>query len=1370
MSASNFSPSQNNQIFTRRQLVDRMCNLCEPQLSNYQKKVFEPGCGNGNFLVEVLHRRLLSIGADPQKALQTLANLYGIDIDETLVSRTRSRLRAVLSDFAGNDNRYDDHFFSIVDKILVKNIIVGDFLKDPAQIIFYDWLPQGDGFDFRAQPHTLTEILQQSRASSPITLRTEQSQAIERTAAYWQSHHDGGADASFLWNAKPRFGKTFTAYQFCLRIQAQRILIVSNRPTISDAWSKDFFEYIAPGTDYIFAAAKSSDLLVSGQKHHVYSRAELLRHPELLKRPLFFFISLQDLKGKDGSSSSFKTKNQWIFKVKQPWDLLIIDESHEGVRTEKTSQALAQIQAGFRLYLSGTPFLDLANHEFAPEQIYHWSYLDEQKLKHVHRKDPANPYASLPQLRLFSYKPQDFFGHNISIPATEIFRAKNGQFLHPEFVQEWLDLISQPRPDSDLSRSLPFVTPANRAYHQHTFWLLSHVDECRVMAKMLASHPYFKEYQTVIVAGKDQSATSNPKHALSRVRQAINASTRTITLSCGRLTTGVTVPEWTAVLMLGASDLRKTSPAQYLQAAFRTQNPWPGANLAKDHADIYDWVPNRAMLALRSYAVNLCSSHPDDPLAAISDLLQVFPAFISTSTTNIAPLSASQIINLPAQLSAREVVDSKFSAVESLFTFSSNADFPPAVRRIIDRFYALGKHGFESPRSRPNPRPRSDSSQQESLSIGALRRALARAKALPAFAQLTPSEWQAVETLLLHPAESSSPSAAVSSAVRKIRNMASASDSSRSHKKPLAEAYHAKIYGFSSVIPFLLHLYGEFGQDLSQLIAETPDRIFQQLTGISKADFAVLDQNNFFQVANCCAAIQEFLSREQSLASYYRPAQINTIFANIPLQREYVFTPNFVVQRMLDYLAEQQPDLFQSPDRTFLDICSKSGIFSTAIIHRLFQHLRPTFQNDHDCLLHILSHQVFAWSPDEIAQQATLQTILSFHRFGQIRFSAAEIQAIKRHFVVYNPSDGKGIINYVKVMQDIVDFWEDDVKFDVILGNPPYQSGRRQVYADFYRLAVDLDPELLCLIFPLGWQKVTNMNGLKQLNNPEYKRDPHLVLIDNYYENDGQRIFSEIGTGGVNIVLRNRQHDNGGKIRKFENGQSAGEFILPVEEHEIKKPEQLNCLRSLTSGHSNIASLGSTRQPYGFPADSLRHPAKYQLILHDKSTNLHNIRLFGLLENGERGYKCISRQSLPKINPRLDSYKLFVPKAWGNMSRNVGLGGSYSNICLARPHDACTETFIEFGPFASQAETLSMAKYFLTKFFRACLFLAKTSQNTARNRYRYVPIPDFSKVYWQQDIDIIDEQLFDEFQVPDSSRDFIRCNFQTRSEDNIEIL
>ena len=344
------------------------------------------------------------------------------------------------------------------------------------------------------------------------------------------------------------------------------------------------------------------------------------------------------------------------------------------------------------------------------------------------------------------------------------------------------------------------------------------------------------------------------------------------------------------------------------------------------------------------------------------------------------------------------------------------------------------------------------------------------------------------------------------------------------------------------------------------------------------------------------------------------------------------------------------------------------------------------------------------------------------------------------------------------------------MKFDVIIGNPPYQLGRRQIYADFYRMAVDLKPDLLCMVFPVGWQKPTNTNGLSQLNNEKYKRDRHLIRIDNYYEDGPDRLFPNVGTGGVNIVLRDSHKDNGGDIEKFEYGQMVGRVVLPISQEESDKPDELKSLLACVDYSNNMEQIGSPSKPYNFRADPLRAPQVYGITLENDKQQQNDVRLFGLLPGGGRGYKYTPRATIPRISPNIDTYKLFVPKAWGNMSKSAGLGGSYSNIGIARPGDICSETFIEFGPFKSDEEARKMAKYFLTKFFRALLFLAKDSQNTAKEKYRFIPLPDLSKPYFNKSIAEIDEALFEEYNIPQEIREFIRKNIQTRDESNIDIL
>lgn len=1334
--------------------VQHMCDLCEPALSNLSKKVFEPGCGNGNFLVEVLERRLLEAPITPAVVLLILSNLYGIDTDPRRVAATRRRLRKIALDYL--DQTPSDEIRSAITQILSRNIIVGDLLSDHDKNIFPEWTIL-ENAKLSAQDFTLTEILHEAKQT--FTLRPEQQSAVDQTFAYWQKHHDS-PDAQFLWNAKPRFGKTLTAYKFAEKIRARRILIITNRPSVSDAWARDFFQYIAPNSEHLFASAQGGEIRIKNQKYHILSRKEIAAGHFSPNAPLIFFISLQDLKGKD-NAGNFKSANEWLFRTKTAWDLLVIDESHEGIKTPKTSELLKSLNASFTLNLSGTPFRALADHDFSKEQIYNWTYLDEQKSQ-------SESSHLAPQINLFTYNLPHLFPRCTPSNPHEFFHLQKGHFVHEPEIIRWLDYLAA----TIFKNNVDFPSD----YFRHTFWRLSRVDECRALAQLLFVHPYFHDYEVIIAAGRDEfsgeSRQIGPK-LLRKVRSTISdvpSQTRTITLSCGRLTTGITIPTWTAVFMLYSSqDFSKSSSAQYWQTAFRAQNPCPNLfGAPKTKCYLFDFLPERALTNFYNYAANLCTDYASSK-TAVAELLRFLP--VQLIEDNDAPrlLTAPEILSLPRQLVSHEIVDGSFLSSDKLFHLDQIFHLSASAHQILNQICASKKHGIETtPEALPLPATKLNSSGEPLLSLEALERAASAVLSNVAYQNLSAEERSQVRTKISHPNSSEPTSPRVARALNEIRELAR--KDLRSHKKLEQDRYLEKLRGFARTVPFYLHLFGTPDLNLENFETVASDTDFYAITRLQKGDFDLLRHEGFFHTENFTAAIREFMRREQELSPYFLAPPEDYIFNYIPHQGKYVFTPPPLVEKILDYLEQAQPSIFSSAALRFFDPSSRSGLFLVGVVRRLFQKQRPDFSSDHDCLYHILTEQIFAWSPDTISLRSTLETVLSFVRFDPNFFSDAELAVIKRNFIIYNPADGKGIINHAEVIQKIHATWSDDMKFDIILGNPPYQSGRRQVYADFYRLAVDLDPEILCMIFPLGWQKVNNTNGLKQLNNAHYKRDPHLVLIDNYDEKHDPRLFPEINTGGVNIVLRNRSYDNRGKIQHLHAGQPAGIMTLPIKECETKKPPELTVLKPLLKAEPKIDRLGTARRPYGLGADPLRQPEKYQLHLQNDVQNPNDVRLFGLFANGERGYKYLPRHELPQQSSNLDHYKLFVPKAWGNMSPAVGLGGSYSNLCVARPGDACAETFIEFGPFASQDETIRIAKYFLTKFFRACLFLAKTSQNTARDKYRFVPLPDFSEDFWNLPIAELDEQLFEKYQVPAKTRTFILDNLQPRSEANIEIF
>ncbi len=536
-------------------------------------------------------------------------------------------------------------------------------------------------------------------------LRNEQEQAVSKTFDYFMSHKNG----EFLWNAKPRFGKTLATYDLCKRIQATKkedescnILIVTNRPAIANSWYDDFVKFIGTESGFRFV----SEISALKDKPYVMSRDEFIDQLDETVTGCIAFLSLQDLKGSEHFGGPHK-KLSWVKwqneeeQVKKNWDLLVIDEAHEGVDTYKTDVAFHQIQREHTLHLSGTPFKALANDKFPSDAIYNWTYADEQKAK-ADWDDPDhnNPYENLPQLNLFTYQMSEIIrdelqqGVEIDGETEEyafdlnlFFSVKsNGEFVYEESVDRFLDALTT-------QEKFPFSTPELRDELKHTFWLLNRVDSAKALAKKLKDHNTFKDYEIVIAAGDGRlSEEDEIKNSYDKVREAIDNHDKTITLSVGQLTTGITIPEWTAVLML--SNIK--SPALYMQAAFRSQNPWryqENGNLnVKKNAYVFDFDPARTLIIFEEFANDLSSGtsggkgDSDQRKQHVRELLNFFPVIGEDENGEMIELDAEKVLSIPRKIRSLEVVRRGFM---SNFLFQNIANIFSAPQEIIDIIKSL---------------------------------------------------------------------------------------------------------------------------------------------------------------------------------------------------------------------------------------------------------------------------------------------------------------------------------------------------------------------------------------------------------------------------------------------------------------------------------------------------------------------------------------------------------------------------------------------------------------------------------------------------------------------------------------------------------
>lgn len=513
-------------------------------------------------------------------------------------------------------------------------------------------------------------------------LRDEQERASEQTVNYARLHERG----EFLWNAKPRFGKTLTSYDLCRRLGAQRVLIVTNRPAIANSWYDDYVKFVGSESGLAFISS------VSALQEKPYCLTREQYREELnngTPKGFIEFVSLQDLKG----AIDFGGKYDKLAHVAEiEWDVLIIDEAHEGVDTFKTDVAFDHIKRKFTLHLSGTPFKAIANEKFSEDAIFNWTYADEQKAKRDwSNEELPNPYTELPRLNMFTYQMSDIVldkvkrginidGENVeyAFDLNEFFATnENGYFLHNSDIDRFLDALTT-------QKKFPFSTSELRDMLRHTFWMLNRVDSAKALARKLKQHPVFKDYEIVLAAGDGRLDDENESaRAFDKVRKAIASHDHTITLSVGQLTTGITVPEWTAVLML--SNMK--SPALYMQAAFRAQNPClfntDGKFLRKENAYVFDFDPARTLTIFEEFANDLYTDTAsgggttDDRKQRVRTLLNFFPVIGEDEDGEMIELDAERVLSIPRKIRSREVVRHGFMS-DFLFQNISNVFRAPA--------------------------------------------------------------------------------------------------------------------------------------------------------------------------------------------------------------------------------------------------------------------------------------------------------------------------------------------------------------------------------------------------------------------------------------------------------------------------------------------------------------------------------------------------------------------------------------------------------------------------------------------------------------------------------------------------------------------
>lgn len=509
-------------------------------------------------------------------------------------------------------------------------------------------------------------------------MRPEQASAVARTKAYFEQYLNDpdGRSSHYLWNAKMRFGKTFAAYQLAKAMGWKRVLVLTYKPAVESAWREDLDTHV----DF-------ADWQFIGRKQTLDKEDE--------SRPIVWFSSFQDILGK---TKTGQIKDRFELAHLIDWDCVILDEYHFGAwrdnardlydadASEKENESKAEVEFSEEtfpmrskhfLYLTGTPFRALSTGEFLEDQIFTWTYADEQRAKeNWDDADGPNPYADLPQMVLMSYQMPDEIrqialkGETNEFDLTEFFRAEevNGEnlfgeakyvFKHEESVQKWLHLIrgnylaSNPAPGREkVNPPIPFEDVRLQAALRHTFWFLPSVASCFAMRDLIRQpqNVFYHDFKVVVAAG---TQAGNGLDALPPVLAAIGDpfKTKSITLSCGKLTTGVTVAPWTGIFMLRST----SSPETYFQSAFRVQSPWVIRNqdgtdphrveIIKEKCYVFDFAPNRALQQIADYSSRLDINETKTVEAKVEDFIHFLPV-LCYDGYSMTPLDAKQLLEI----------------------------------------------------------------------------------------------------------------------------------------------------------------------------------------------------------------------------------------------------------------------------------------------------------------------------------------------------------------------------------------------------------------------------------------------------------------------------------------------------------------------------------------------------------------------------------------------------------------------------------------------------------------------------------------------------------------------------------------------------
>ena len=1189
-----------------------------------------------------------------------------------------------------------------------------------------------------------------SKDKSPIQFRPEQQEAIDKTIKQFKKKNSGN---QMLWNAKMRFGKTLTALQVIKQMDFNRTLILTHRPVVDKGWFEDYAKIFYDRGDFYYFSKNNGGDVSDGSNFHDMVKSS--QKNGLTDYHFIYFASIQDMLGSEIVGGKFD-KNEEIFDIN--WDFIIIDEAHEGTQTELGKNVIAKCRKPDTkiLHLSGTPF-NLMD-DFKEDEIYTWDYVMEQRAKaeweSIHQGDP-NPYACLPKLNIFTYNLgalyPEYADADIAFNFKEFFRVdENGDFIHESNVKQFLNLITKEDKDSNY----PYSTREYRDNFRHSLWMIPGVKEARALSKLLRKHPVFSQFGIVNVAG-DGDEEVNSSDALTAVEKAIGKhpeETYTITLSCGRLTTGVSVKPWTACFMLAGS--YSTAASTYMQTIFRVQTPAIIGGKQKEECFVFDFAPDRTLKVIAETAkIGSKAGHTSERDREILGEFINFCPIIGFEGSNMIAYDTSKMHEQLKKVYVERVVRNGF---EDGYLYNNDLTKLDAVelkefeglKKIIGTTKAMAK--------------------TDEIDINAL------GFTEEEFEQLNDSKKKYNEKRKLNPEEQA------------LREKLAEAKKNR-------DAAVSILRGISIRMPLLI--YGaELNKNLdgSDNDAElTIDNFTALVDDISWAEFMPVgvtkDVFNSFKkyydpdVFHAAGKrIREMARAADNLCIEERIERIGTIFNTFRNpDKETVLTPWRVVNmhmtdclggwRFYDEKYENpitEPVLVEQAEVTenvykknskILEINSKSGLYALYCAYSVYRTRakfelgpKPTRAMEKELWDKVLDENIYVICKTPMAKSITRRTLAGFTGAKVNSHSFDDLVMQLKH----KPDTFIG-----KVLNP--GFWKkegtENMKFDAIVGNPPYQvmaTGDAKGSDPIYHLFIDASCKIadkVTMIHPARF--LFNAGKTPKNWNQKILNDEHFKVVK--YWAKSEDVFPSVDIkGGVAVTYwdKNKNFGKIGTFITFDELQSTLRKVKKIETNAISDIMNAQNKYNFTTLYKDFPEYKNIIGSEGM--DKRFRPNAFEKVnvFTEKPETEDAIKVHGLIKN-KRVFRFINKKYV-KESADLNKYKILIPKANGSGA----IGEVLSTPMIGEPMIGYTDSFIGIGIFKNRQEAENCMKYIKTKFARSMLGTLKVTQHNPRETWANVPNQDFtekSDIDWSKSVEEIDRQLYKKYGLDQKEIDFI---------------